>query len=87
MSNQNLQQEPHPFTWQDVRRLADEIEVKVNLAGKELRDRWQAFRPRLAKFERDVTATSTHASKAFTKELSDLGVALKKLIDDLGHEG
>ena len=79
--------ESHALSWQDVRRLADQIEVKVNLASKELRDRWQAFRPRLAKFEKDVTATGTRATKAFSKELSDLGGALKKLVDDLDHQG
>jgi hypothetical protein len=84
MSNP-LVRESHPLTWQDVRRLADRIEVKANLAGKELRDRWQAFRPRLAKFEKDVGATGARASKAFSKELKDLGDALKKLIEDLDH--
>ncbi len=79
----NPQQESHALTWKDVRRLADEIEVKVNLAGKELRDRWQAFRPRLAKFEHGVTA----AGAAVSKELNELGEALKKLIDDIDHQG
>ncbi len=86
MSNAVTPQESHALSWQDVRRLADEIEIKVNLAGKELRDRWQAFRPRLAKFEKGVTATGVQASKALTKELSELGDALKKLVDDLDHE-
>ena len=85
MSNP-ITQEARSLSWQDIRRLADEIEVKANLASKELRDRWQAFRPRLAKFEKDLSATGARATKAFSEELSELGDALKKLIDDFDGE-
>jgi hypothetical protein len=70
-------------TWADIRRLADELQVKMNLAGKELRGRWHAFQPHLATLEHRVSAAGDRATKVLSKELSDVGKSLKQMIDDL----
>jgi hypothetical protein len=33
--------------WDEVRRIADELKLKMHLASMEARDRWQALEPRL----------------------------------------
>jgi hypothetical protein len=73
-------------TWTEIRRLADELQVKMNLAGKELRDRWHAFQPLLARLEHKVSAAGDRGTKVLAKELSDIGESLKRMIDDL-HVG
>jgi len=38
-------------TWDEVRRIADELELKIHLAGMDARDRWRDLKPRLAEIE------------------------------------
>jgi ElaB/YqjD/DUF883 family membrane-anchored ribosome-binding protein len=73
--------------WEDLRRIADELELKLHLAGMEARDRWQALRPRLAALEQKLADSSERASKIVAEELSSLGKALRKLRDDLARPG
>jgi BMFP domain-containing protein YqiC len=70
-------------TWDEVRRMTDELEVKIHLAGMEARERWQALKPRLAKLEQKIIATSDRAETAITKELAAMGAALRELRDDM----
>lgn len=56
-------------TWSEIHRLADELELKIHLARMEARDRWAALKPQLAKFERDVEATTTQAAQILIKSL------------------
>lgn len=72
-----------PNDWKDLRRIADELELKLHLAGMDARDRWQALRPRLVALEQKVADGSERASKVVAEELSSLGKALRKLRDDL----
>jgi hypothetical protein len=67
----------------DLRRMADELEVQIHLAGMEARERWNALQPRLAAVEREVVRKSDLAEEAVAKELTELGVALRKLRDDI----
>jgi hypothetical protein len=67
----NLGMSEPPSTWEEVRRIADEVELQIHLAGMEARERWNALRPRLIELERQLT-----------KELH----AWRKLRDDLRGE-
>ena len=69
--------------WDDLRRLADEIEVKVHLAGMDARDRWRALQPRLAKMERSLDAAGKRANDAIEKELASMGTELRRLRDEI----
>lgn len=70
-------------TWDEVRRITDELELKIHLAGMEARERWQALKPRLVKLEQKIMTTSDRAEAAVTKELTAMGTLLRELRDDV----
>ena len=50
---------------QELRTLRDEIRVRLNLAGKEARDRWeQQFEPRLEKLEQQLRSATDATMEA-----------------------
>ena len=73
----------HTATWDEVRQIADELELKIHLAGMDARDRWQALRPRLAELEHTLARSGKTAGKVVKRELSTVGAALRKLRDDV----
>jgi hypothetical protein len=70
-------------TWDDVRRLADELHVKLHLAGMEARDRWRALEPRLTALEHDLARSGKRMTDAVERELAAVGTLLRRLHDDL----
>lgn len=72
--------------WDDVRRIVDELEVKIHLAGMDARDRWHAIQPKLVKLERTIERKSQSTSHAVTQELSAIGNALRELRDQVIDE-
>jgi len=71
------------LNWDDVRRMADELELKIHLAGMDARDRWRALQPRLAKLEHSIAHQTERAAAVLADELAVIGKALQKLRDDL----
>jgi hypothetical protein len=67
----------------ELRRIADELELKLHLASMDVRDRWQALKPRLAEVERTLARTGERATKVAQDEVAAIGKALRKLRDDL----
>ena len=55
-------------TRQDLKRMADEIKVKLHLAGMDAKDAWDEIQPRLEDFE-----------KRFDSKADDVGEELKAL--------
>jgi len=72
-------------TWHLVKRIADELQLKLHLAGMDARDRWNALEPRLAALEQWFSRTSERAGDAIAKELSAVEDVLRKLRDDVGN--
>ena len=70
-------------TWDDVRRLADELEVQVRLAEMDVRDRWHELEPRLEKLEHQIAHSGERAEEAVVHELEAMRDALRSLRDDL----
>ena len=70
-------------TWDDVRRIADELELKIHLGAMDARDRWRALQPRLAEIEKTIARAGERAGKIIDQELSAVGAALRRLRDDL----
>jgi len=70
-------------TWTELRRIADELELKIHLAGMDARDRWQALQPRLAEVERALERAGERADEVVSQKLAKLGVALRKLAADI----
>lgn len=73
--------------WDDVRRIADELEVKMHLARMEARDRWEALKPRLGQLQQELAKTGKRANEAIEHELSSIGAAVRRLRDDLAKPG
>ena len=69
--------------WDDLKRIGDELELKIRLASMDARDRWQALRPRLVALEDTIKRTGARTTKLVTEELSSLGKALRKLRDEI----
>ena len=69
--------------WDDLRRLADEIEVKAHLAGMDARDRWNELKPQLAELDRRFSEAGQRANAAIEKEARTVGVELKRLRDEI----
>jgi hypothetical protein len=67
----------------ELRRIADELELKIHLASMEARDRWQTLKPRLAEVEKSLARTGERATKVVQDEAASVGNALRKLRDEL----
>lgn len=70
-------------TWDDVRRIAEEIELKIHLASMDARDRWQELQPRLAHVERSLASAGKRVGGAIDREVEQLSDALRRLRDDV----
>ncbi|HUJ60417.1 MAG TPA: hypothetical protein VLX92_18075 [Kofleriaceae bacterium] len=71
------------FAWDDARRLADEIQVQLHLAGMDARDRWHDLEPRLGKLEQAIARSGGHLGDAVADELHEVRDALRTLRDDV----
>jgi hypothetical protein len=69
--------------WDDVRRLADELELQIHLASMDARDRWHALEPRLEKLEQQIVHSGERAGDAIVHELHEVKDALTALRDDV----
>jgi hypothetical protein len=70
-------------TWDEVRRIADELELEIHLAGMEARDRWRDLKPRLAEIEKSIASAGKRASDVVESELASVGAAVRRLRDDI----
>lgn len=70
-------------SWHELRRLADELELKIHLAGMDAKDRWNALQPRIAEVQKALQTAGERADEVVSQKLSKLGAALRKLADDL----
>ncbi len=69
---------PKTPTWQDVRRIADEIRLKVHLAGMDARKKWDELQPSLLEAEKELARGGTIVAA----KLTELGGTLKEIGDD-----
>jgi hypothetical protein len=70
---------PALSTWDEARRIADEIELKIHLARMDVRDRWQTLRPQIQELEKRIATSGERAGKAIKKELTALRTLLQQL--------
>jgi hypothetical protein len=73
-------------SWDEIRRLADELELKIHLAGMDARVRWQSIAPRLTVVEQRMKDTTQRVGKAVADELESLWKALRGLRDDVPND-
>jgi hypothetical protein len=72
-----------PTTWEELRRIADELELKMHLASMDIRDQWQALKPRLTELEKSLATAGKKAGDVFVRELESVEAALKRLREDI----
>ena len=63
----------------DIRRLADELELEVHLACLSARDRWRLVAPRLAELEGDLEQSGNELTDSIRDELAILYTLLHDL--------
>lgn len=75
--------------WNDVRRIVDELEVKLHLASMDARDRWHALQPRISKLEQSLERTGKRTGRAMVDELIAVREALRnlreKIVDEIAY--
>jgi len=69
--------------WTEVRRIADELELKIHLASMDARDRWRELKPRLVEIEQSIADAGKRAGDVIERELASVGAALCRLRDDI----
>jgi hypothetical protein len=70
-------------SWDDLRRIADEVQLKIHLAEMDARDRWHELEPQLVEIEHTLADAGGTASTVMAHELSELGGGLRHLSGDL----
>lgn len=66
-------------TRNDLRRAADEIKVKLHLAGMDAKDAWDEIQPRIADFEQRFDAKADEVGE----ELKALGQDIKQRLANI----
>lgn len=69
--------------WAELRRIRDEVKVKLHLAGMELKQRWDAFEPRIQAVQGKVEQKSEQAADAVQTQVLHLVDGLRQFLDDL----
>jgi ElaB/YqjD/DUF883 family membrane-anchored ribosome-binding protein len=72
-----------PTIWDEIRRMSDELELKVHLASMEARDRWQTLKPRVKALEEKMEEKTAQASARVVEELNNVGDLIRELRDDV----
>ena len=72
--------------WGELRRLADEVRVKLHLMNMEVKQRWAAVEPKLAEVQAKVEAKTDQATGAVQEHLLSVVDGLRKLLEDLRGE-
>ena len=77
-ANKTLKQDLQE-TRDDLRRAADEIKVKLHLAGMDAKDAWDEIQPRIADFEQRFDAKADEVGE----ELKALGQEIKQRLANI----
>ena len=78
--------ETKPTLWDEIRRISDELEVKVHLASMDAKDKWEALKPRVKALEEKLEAKASQASERVVEELNNVGTLIKELRDDVAKK-
>jgi len=73
----------NPIFWDDFKQISDEIELQIHLAGMDARARWEALKPQLVTLGKTITKEGDHAGHLISQQVTDFGIALRRLRDDI----
>jgi ElaB/YqjD/DUF883 family membrane-anchored ribosome-binding protein len=80
-AEKNIKQELEE-TRNDLRRTADEIRVKLHLAGMDAKDAWEELQPKLADFEKRFDSKADEVGD----ELKALGGEIKRRLQNIKNK-
>ncbi len=69
--------------WDEIKRISDELELKVHLAGMEAKEKWETLKPRVAELKTKMEDKAESASARVAEELGNVGTLIKELRDDV----
>lgn len=76
-----------PSAWDDIRRIADEVRLKLHLAGMEAKAKWEVLEPKMMELETKVaTSVKDGGGKAATvvgEQVEAFAIGLRQFADDL----
>ena len=70
-------------TANDLKRLADEVRVKLHLAGMDAKDAWEKIQPRIEEFGKRVDETAGEVDEELRKLGADLKERLRSIVDKI----
>lgn len=78
-----MEDKRHERSWslEEIKRMRDELRVQMNLAGKELRDDWEAVESKWNQLNRRMHPVKEAASDS----ASEIGKATKDLMREIGN--
>lgn len=66
---------------QDIKRIADEVRLRLHLAGKDAKDEWDKLQPKIRQFETKAEQATEHLAEELRNFGADLKAQLQKLRD------
>jgi hypothetical protein len=74
-------------TWDDVKRVAEDVEKKVQSAGASAKEKWnQQVRPKLVEVGKKIEEKGQRAGDAIQTQVSALSEALSKLQHEIAED-
>lgn len=74
---------PTSSTWDDVKRIADEVKLKLHLASMEAKEQWKKLEPKVNELEAKVMNGSEKAVGAVGDQVAVLATGLRQFADEL----
>ena len=72
-----------PSLWDEIKRISDELEVKVHLGTMEAKERWEKLKPRVKALQDKADPKATQAGERVVEEMHNVGKLLEELRDDV----
>jgi hypothetical protein len=76
-----------PSLLENLRRMADEIRVRIHLAGMEAKDAWGKIEPRLHEYENKAVAAKDKVVENIDRLGDELKEQMAKLLDRIKGNG
>lgn len=71
--------------WDELRRVADQLELELHLGSMEARERWRLLKPRLEKLEKMIAKATSDTGHAIAKEIHAVAEAIRDVRKGFEH--
>lgn len=69
--------------WDEIKRISDELEQKIESASNDAKSKWETLKPRVSALGTKMEDKATAASARVVEELANVGTLVKELRDDV----